>query len=168
MKLKGILILLLLVCVSFSVDAQDRPDRPKRNGGGFDIEAIKKEKGDFLIKEMGLNEAEAKAFLPLEFEFMEKKFEVNRNTRHKIWELKQKKDKTDADFKKINGLNLEAKKKEAELEIEYYDKFAKVISAEKIEKYRIADLKFKEEMLKKHQQNRRNDNRDNRGNPDRR
>lgn len=167
MKLKGILILLLLVCVSFSVDAQNRPDRPKRNGG-FDIEAMKKEKGDFLVKEMGLTEAEAKAFLPLEFEFMEKKFEVNRNTRHKTWELKQKKDKTEADYKKMNELNLEAKKKEAELEIEYYEKFAKVISAEKIEKYRSADLKFKEEMLKKYQQNRRNDNRGNKDNPNRR
>lgn len=151
MKIKGILII-LLVCVSFSVDAQNRPDRPKRNGGGFDIEAIKKEKGDFLIKEMGLTDAEAKAFLPLEFEFMEKKFEVNRNTRRKTWELKQKKDKTDADYKQITELNLEAKKKETEIELEYYEKFAKVISAEKIEKYRSADLKFKEEMLKKHQE----------------
>lgn len=151
MKLKGILIL-LLVCMSFSVGAQNRNDKSKRNGGGFDIEAMKKEKGDFLIKEMGLTEAEAKAFLPLESEFMEKKFDVNRNTRRKTWDLKQKKDKTESDYKQITELNLDAKKKETEIEIEYYEKFAKVISAEKIEKYRIADLKFKEEMLKKHQE----------------
>lgn len=159
MKFKGILILILVVCVSFSVDAQNRPDRPKRNGG-FDIEAMKKEKGDFLTKEMGLTEAEVKEFLPLEFEFMEKKFEVNRDTRHKTWELRQKKEKTEADYKKITELNLEAKKKEAEIEIEYYKKFGKVLSAEKIEKYRSADLKFKEEMLKRHQERKKNGQRD--------
>lgn len=163
MKLKGILILVLLVCVSFSVDAQNRPDRPKRNGG-FDIEAIKKEKADFLIKEMGLTEAEAKAFLPLEVEFMEKKFEVNREARHKTWELRQKKDKTDADYKKMTDLNLEARKKETELEVKYYKKFGSVISAEKIDKYREADFRFKEKMLEKHQERKRGDQR---GRPER-
>jgi len=160
MKFKGILILVLFVCVSFSVDAQNRPDRPRRNGGGFDMEAMKKEKGDFLTKEMGLTEAEAKVFLPLEFEFMEKKFAVNREARHKTWELRQKKEKTEADYKKITELNLEANKKEAEIQIEYYKKFGKVLSAEKIDKYRAADLKFKEEMLKKHQERKKEDQRE--------
>ncbi|MDR2955806.1 MAG: hypothetical protein LBV43_12065 [Prevotella sp.] len=163
MKFKNILILIFLVCVSFSVDAQNRPNGRQGNPerGGFDMEAMRKEKGDFLIKELNLTDAEAKAFLPLEFEFMEKKFEVNRDTRHKTWEIKRKENKTEADYKKMTDLNLEANKKEADLQIEYFKKFAEVLPAQKIEKYRSADLKFKEEMLKKHQE------RKDQGQPDR-
>lgn len=155
MKIKGILIFLLLVSVSFSVGAQNRPDRPRR--GGFDMEAVKKEKEKFLTEEMGLTDTEAKAFLPLEAEYMEKRFKINRDARHKTHELRQKKEKTDGDYKKITEINLEASKKETELQLEYFKKFGKVLSAEKVEKYRAADLKFKEEMLKRHQ-NRRGEN----------
>lgn len=153
MKLKTILLLLIVfVGVSLSVDAQGRQDRPRR--GGFDVEAVKKEKEKFLIKEMELTEKEAQEFIPLEAEYMDKKFQINREARSKTRELRQKKDKTDTDFKKITEINLEASKKESELQIEYFKKFSKVLSAEKVEKYRAADLKFKEEMLKRHKERR--------------
>lgn len=150
MKLKSILLLLIVfVGVSLSIDAQGRPEKPRK--GGFDVEAVKKEKEKFLIKEMGLTDEEAKKFLPLEAEYMDKKFQINRDARWKTRELRQKKDKADADFKKITEVNLEANKKESELQIEYFKKFGKILSAEKVEKYRDADLKFKEEMLRRHQ-----------------
>lgn len=153
MKLKNILLLLVLfVGVSLSVDAQGKPERPRR--GGFDVEAIKKEKEKFLIKEMDLTEKEIKEFLPLEAEYMDKKFQINRETRQQTRELRKKENKSDADFKKMTEINLASNKKEAELEIEYFKKFSKVLSAEKVEKYRAADLKFKEEMLKRHRERR--------------
>lgn len=153
MKLKNILLLLVLfVGVSLSVDAQGKPERPRR--GGFDVEAIKKEKEKFLIKEMDLTEKEIKEFLPLEAEYMDKKFQINRETRQQTRELRKKENKSDADFKKMTEINLASNKKEAELEIEYFKKFSKVLSAEKVEKYRVADLKFKEEMLKRHRERR--------------
>lgn len=151
MRLRSILIL-ILVCIALAVSAQDK----SRRGGGFNMEVIKKEKAEFLTKEMQLTEAEAKAFLPLEAEYMVKKFEVNRATRHETRLLKQKKEKTEDDYKKITELNLEANKKESEIQIEYFKKFSEVLSAEKVEKYRSADFKFKEEMLKKHR-NKRNE-----------
>lgn len=151
MKFKNILLLFaLFVNVSF-ICAQGEPGKPHK-GRDFDVEAFKKEKRDFLIKEMSLTEDEAKAFLPLEDEYMDKKFQINRDARRKTRELKQKEAKKDADYKKITEINLGANKKEAELEIEYFKKFGKVLSAEKVEKYRAADLKFKETMLKRHQE----------------
>lgn len=153
MKLKNILLLLTLFA-SLCVCAQGGPGKPNK-GKGFDVEAFKKEKMNFLTKEMSLSEEEAKAFLPLEAEYTDKKFQINREARRETRELRQKDNKTDADYKKITAVNLEANKKEAELEIEYFKKFGKVLSAEKVEKYRAADLKFKEEMLKRHKEHKR-------------
>lgn len=143
MKFRSILVLLLL-CIAVSVNAQ------RKHGPGFDIEKIKREKAQFLKTEMGLTEDEAKVFLPLESEFTQKKYEVNRNARRETRELKKKENKTDADYKRITQLNLESEQRESELQIEYYRKFANVLPASKVEKYRTADLKFKERMLQEH------------------
>ncbi len=143
MKFKSILTFILLLCLTLSVNAQNRK-------GKFDFDAIKKEKGEFLKKEMNLTDAEADAFLPLEAEFMSKKYEVNRDARRETRALKRKENKTDADYKRITQLNLESEQKEAQIQMEYYKKFGNVLSAEKIEKYRSADLRFKELMLERH------------------
>ncbi|MBB4036236.1 hypothetical protein GGR21_002137 [Dysgonomonas hofstadii] len=156
MKSKNILILTLLISFVFSVTvgAQDKPKR------SFDVEALKKEKAEFLKKELNLTDAEAKAFLPLESELTEKKFEIYRDARIKTRELRRKKDKTDADFQKITQANLEAERKELDLQVEYYKKFNNVLPAEKVEKYRAADIKFKEAALKRHrEQHRHGENR---------
>jgi len=123
-----------------------------QRGKGFDIEAIKKEKAEFLKKEMNLTDAEIKTFLPLEAEFMTKKFEVNRDARKETRELKRKEKKTDADYKRITQLNLESEQRSTQLQVEYYKKFSQVLSAEKVERYRSADQKFNEKLLKEHQQ----------------
>ena len=147
MKLKSILIL-LLVFVTYSVTAQ------QRHGKGFDvIERVKKEKAEFLKKELNLTDAEEKAFLPLEAEFTLRKYEINRDARRETRMLKKKENKTDADYERITELNLQLEKKESEIQIEYYKKFTKVLCAKKIEKYRIADLKFKERILQEHRRN---------------
>lgn len=149
MKSKNILILALLMSLFMTMAVQAQDNRQKRH---FDVEALKREKSEFLIKELNLTDAESKAFLPLESELMEKKFEIYRNARMQTRELRRKKDKTDADYKKITQVNLEAERKESELQIEYFKKFSKVLPAEKIEKYRAADLKFKEAALKRHRE----------------
>ncbi len=153
MKLKIALILTLLLCFTFSINAQDRQRR-----GDFDFEAMKKEKAEYLTKELNLTDAEAKAFLPLEIEFMAKKYEVNREARKETRELKRKENKTEADYKRITQLNLESEQKESQLQIEYYKKFAEILPAQKIEKYRVADFKFKEELLKRHRTHHRDGN----------
>lgn len=147
MKAKNILLLFLVFCFSFSINAQNG----KR---GFDIEAIKKEKAEFLKKELDLTDTEVKAFLPLEAEFTQKKFTINRVARKETRELRRKENKTDADYKRITQLNLESEQRATQLQVEYYKKFSQVLSAEKVERYRIADQKFNEKLLKDHQQRR--------------
>jgi len=50
MKIKAILIL-ALICLTFSAAAQDKPRK-----GRFDIETLKKEKSEYLKKELNLTE----------------------------------------------------------------------------------------------------------------
>ncbi|HMM01341.1 MAG: hypothetical protein ACK5KN_05320 [Dysgonomonas sp.] len=150
MKFRSILVLLILaVSTTLSIKGQGL----KR--GGFDIETIKKEKAAFLIKELELTDAEAKVFIPLESEFMSRKFEVNRDARRETRALNEKPNKTEEDYQRITKLNLESEKREAELQIEYYKKFGEILSAQKIEKYRAVDMKFKEHMLKKIEERRK-------------
>lgn len=149
MKAKSILLVILVFCFSFSANAQGGPRK------GFDLEAIKKEKAEFLKKELNLTDAEIKAFLPLEAEFMQKKFEVNREARKETRELKRKENKTEADYKRITQLNLESEQRSTQLQVEYYKKFSQVLSAEKVERYRSADQRFNEKLVKEHQQRHR-------------
>jgi Spy/CpxP family protein refolding chaperone len=147
MRLKNILFLLLLFSFAFSVAAQE-----KQKQGRFDVDAFIKKKSEYLKKELNLTEAETKAFIPIEAEFSRKKFEVNRDARRETRELKKKQSKTDADYKRIVQLDLQSEQKESELQIEYFKKFATILSAEKLEKYRSADIKYKEEALKRHRE----------------
>jgi Spy/CpxP family protein refolding chaperone len=147
MKLKNILFLLLLFSFALSAAAQERQKR-----GRFDVDAFIRKKSEYLKKELNLTDAEAKTFIPLEAEFSKKKFEVNRDARRETRELKNKQSKTDADYQRIVQLDLQSEQKESELQIEYFKKFATVLPAEKLEKYRSADIKYKEEALKRHRE----------------
>lgn len=147
MKLKYI-FLLLLFSLGLTVAAQ------QEDGGRyhrkFDIAKVKKEKEAFLIKKMELTAEEAKVFIPVESEYMDKKFALNREIRHQIRDLKRKKNKTEEDYKKINDLTLEIEEKNAALKKEYYDKFEEILPAQKVVKYRSADQEFMTQLLKEH------------------
>ena len=67
----------------------------------------------------------------------------------------RKENKTDADYKRITQLNLESEQRSTQLQVEYYKKFSQVLSAEKVERYRVADQKFNEKLVETHQQRRR-------------
>lgn len=109
----------------------------------FDIERFKKERIDFLIKEIGLTNQESKVFIPLCDELMSKKFELNREIRRKGREVRQKGTRaTAADYESLNDQTMDNKIKEAQLDKEYYQKFKTVLSPEKIYKYQRAESKF--------------------------
>lgn len=113
----------------------------------FDIEKFKKEKAEFLSKEIGLTDMEAKAFIPLVNELIDKKFQLNKSIRGETKSLRSKKERTDADYKKMIEASYDLRTKELELDKEYYIKFQKVLPAEKIYKYQRAETKFMRNMV---------------------
>lgn len=142
--MKKYLLLLILVIATFSVNAQQR-----KHGKKFDYEKFKKERADFIIKEVGLTNQEAKAFMPLCEELMRKKFELNRDVRKQRRDLNKKASKTDKDYETVIDMSIDNKAKEAQLEKEYYKRFKKVLSPQKIYKYQRAEMKFMKRTVKK-------------------
>lgn len=121
----------------------------------FDVDEFKKKKAEYIIKEVGLTEAEAKAFIPLSNELLDKRFELNHNVRSVNRQIRGKDRKTDADYTRMIESSFDLRAKELELEKEYYLKFKKVLSPEKLYKYQRAESKFMKEAFSKPRQNKK-------------
>ncbi|GAB6012859.1 hypothetical protein [Viscerimonas tarda] len=139
MKTKIISLLLFLVIGISGTYGQEN----KR----FNLEEFKKNRIEFLKKELKLTNDEAKTFFPLSDELMRKKYELNKSLMEKNRNLKNKTNITDAEYEEIVREMLEVRIKEAKLEKEYYEKFKIVLSPEKIYKYQMAELKHARNML---------------------
>lgn len=150
MKQKYIYILIFFLCAYVSTgSAQD-----KHKHGNFDIDKFKKERADFVTKEAGLTQKEAAQFIPLMDELSEKRFELNRNVRAESRKLRDNNNKADADYERLINIGLESGEKEALLNKEYYSKFRKILSAEKIYKSRKAEEDFMKQTINKSRKNR--------------
>lgn len=143
MKSKITVILFLFsICFVAQLSAQNRKS--------FDVEAFKKRKAEYIIKHAELSDSEAKTFIPLANELMDKRFELHRQQRRDERILRKKEKKTDADYEKVLNKQLELRDKELQLEKEYMLKFKRVLSAEKIYKFQQAEHNFMTESFKNH------------------
>jgi hypothetical protein len=139
MKLKNILFLLLSFSFVFAV---------AQRGKEVDIDVFIKKKSEFLKKELDLTDAEAEVFIPLEAELSKKIYEANHELYRERRELTFKPAyKTKAEKERIIYLTLSGEKNETILRTEYFKKFATLLSAERINKYRKADDKYRKETL---------------------
>ncbi len=138
-------VVFITVSVLFSQAAVAQGNKEPRH---FDKEAFQAEKNAFITAEVGLTPEEAAAFIPLCNELHEKMFEIGRECRKLSKEIKHKQSPTDDDYTKANDACLEVKQKEAALEKEYYEKFKKILSPEKLYKYRCAEFKFARNFMK--------------------
>lgn len=132
-------ITFVTISILFSSKVFAQGDKEHRH---FDREVFQAKKNAFITAEVGLTPEEAAKFIPLCNELQQKMFEVGRECRKLSKELRQKESPTETDYSKINDVCLEVKLKEATLEREYYEKFEKILSPEKLYKYRRAEYKF--------------------------
>lgn len=137
---------MLIFACSLSLSAQ-KNDRGHKHRH-FDVEKHHQERADFITKELNLTEAEKKAFIPLMEEYIHARFELNREMRNAIRELRKKEVKTADDYQMLIDKDLELKQKEVELQKKYYAKFREVLSAEKVFKYGFAEKKFTQNVVK--------------------
>ena len=146
MKKKWILFLLLGLTNMNVLLFGQRDDKRKA-----EFEEFKEKRAAFITRATDLTAEEAKAFWPLYNELQKKKFELNQQLRKILFEFaeskKNKKNRTENDYKEIVNLCIQSRIKEAKLDEEYIAKFAKVISYEKIYLYQQAELQFARQML---------------------
>ena len=118
-----------------------RNDGP-RGSGQFNIEEFFARRNVYLTEKVGLSAEETAVFIPLDNELVRKKFEVRRDCQRFGRELRSQTIKTEEDFKKLLKCEEEVKDKHYQLDKEYLEKFKKLLSAEKILKYQVADREF--------------------------
>jgi hypothetical protein len=119
-----------------------------KRGGRFDKEVFLVKRSAFVIAELSLTPQEAELFIPLLEELEQKKYEAGQKCRKFSKEVKQKKNPNSVDYLSTIDECLGVGIKEAELEKEYYEKFKKVLSPEKLYKYKDVEYRFAREFVK--------------------
>jgi len=152
-KLTFYLSALLMISMQGIAQNRDNRENRERNNGRNERESINREeftakRNTYLTEKMSLTAEETAVFIPLDNELMRKKFEAGLDCRRLSHELNNKKEKTDEEYKKLLKCREEAKEKSERLDKEYFEKFKKVLSAEKLLKYQKADKEFMEEFFR--------------------
>lgn len=150
---KSIFITLIafLFCSSLSLSAQEQKEEKRK----FDKEAYQAKRNAYITAEIGLTADEAGDFIPLDNEFRQKMFEIGRECR-RLWRENRSKEKiSDDNYLKLIDCQIDSKLKEAQIEKEYFEKFKKILSPEKLYKYQQADAKFMKEFMKEGSHNNR-------------
>jgi hypothetical protein len=143
MNKKNIIIFATLMIASFfEIHAQERTD-------AFDRETFFLKRKIFFTSELNLTPREVDEFIPVLEELQKKKFEAGQRCRKLTRDIKHKTDPRDSDYLEVIDECLKMGLKEAELEKEYYEKFKKVLSPEKLYRYKEVEFKFVREFLEK-------------------
>ncbi|MDR2120390.1 MAG: hypothetical protein LBP64_05900 [Tannerella sp.] len=101
----------------------------------------------FITAEIGLTSDEAVEFIPIENQMKEKLFETGNECRKMNRDIRSRQSVSDETFLKLIDCNLETRSKELQIEKEYYEKFKKILSPEKLYKYQQAEFKFMREFM---------------------
>jgi Spy/CpxP family protein refolding chaperone len=113
----------------------------------FDKETFLIKRSAFITAELSLTPEEAAVFIPLFEELQQKKFEAGQKCRKLSKGLKTGKAPTDAAYTEVIDECLNAGIREMELEKEYYKKFKKILSPEKLFKCKNAEHRFVREFM---------------------
>jgi len=149
-KTKKILLCISALLIIFSMQsvASGKSHKHFQNRGGFDRADFIAKRNVFIAQKIALTADEEAAFIPLDNELLHKKFEIGRDCRRIERELRDKKDKSDAECQKLLKCREEVKEKRDQLDREYLEKFKKILSAEQMLKYQSADREFFEDYFR--------------------
>ena len=153
MKTKNLVLLFLTILICTAAQAQQKGNGQFR----FNMDEYKKKQALHLKQELNLTESEARAFIPLANEFVEKKFLLNVAFRREARALRDKPNTTDAEYKKAIENYLSSRTKEVELEKEYYAKFKTVLPISKVYKFERVNRKFMESAVNEYKEQRRSE-----------
>jgi len=133
------LIFTIVLLTSFSVFSQEsKSDK---------VEAMKVA---FITNKLELSAKEAQVFWPLYNEYNTKLEKLRKSKKSDFDELKNKGENlTDKELESFMNEIFATKQKELDLQKEYYEKYAKVLSVKKVAMFYQAENQFKRELLRK-------------------
>lgn len=109
-----------------------------------------KRKMEYIQKEAGLTKEEADRYFPLYNDLSKKKFELHKQHRDKVEEMKQNnKNMSNEEYRQLLENDVDVKLKEAELDKQYSEKMEKTLSPEKLYRAQQAERKFMQQEVMK-------------------
>lgn len=134
-------ILLIFLSIGISMQAQDKK-KP-----GFSKEEFRARQESYLTEKTELTKEEAAKFFPIYFELQDRKKAVNDEGWRQIRKGKDPKT-TESEYEQIVDNIVKARIEADKLDLEYLQKFKKILSAKKIYKLQRAEMKFHRDILK--------------------
>lgn len=144
--MKKLVLLLIYLALLPSLFSQEDNNREKKR---FDIENFKAQKMAYLIREVGITPEESAQLFPLYNEMQLKRFKLKASSIKSAHAIFKNKNSTDEECMKVLDDLLDREIEMATIEKNYYQKFKKILSPQKLLKLKRADYKFAQEVLKK-------------------
>lgn len=141
-KMKKWMMIGIVVCAfvtSMEAQAVKKPALTK--------EEFRERQVAFITGKAGLSPEEADRFFPVYFELQDRKKAINSRV-HGYFKQGKVPGTTDVQYEELTKSILKARIESAELELNYYDKFRKILPPGKIFKVQQAEMKFHRELLK--------------------
>lgn len=142
-KMKTLLPLLLVLLLATLAPTATAQKQRKH----FDREAFIARRNAYITAEAGLTADEAAAFIPLENELQRRKYEIGRACRRLARLARTQQSLTDRERRELSDCLTDTRMEEARLEKEYFERFKKILSVEKLSKYREAEAEFLRKFL---------------------
>ncbi|MBO6062977.1 MAG: hypothetical protein J6P62_03270 [Bacteroidales bacterium] len=145
---KVISVLCALVVLSLGAFAQG-PQGPRRGGDNGWRERVRAEKVAFLTEEIDLTESEAQVFWPIYNEIQKSQrdgFEAVKNAYDAMAKGVEEK-KSGKEMEKLVKAYIDAKEKNEGIETKYLNKLLKVLPADKVARYYVAEEKFRHQQI---------------------
>lgn len=153
--MKRILIVILIIAtfVPFmNVEAKKNGKADKKEWFAL----MRQHKHDFIEDELDLTDEQEDKFFPMYDAMEDELFKLHRETR-KLEKQVADKNATDVEYDAASKAIIDLKKKEADIELKYFDKFKTVLSSKQIFELKRAEKKFTRKIMNAHNKKRRKD-----------
>lgn len=146
------IILALIVVAPFNVILAQGKKKDRKEW----YAQMRQHKHDFIEDELDLTDEQEDKFFPIYDAMEDELHKVQRETRKLEKQVADKK-ATDVEYDAASKAIIELKKKEADIELKYFDKFKTVLSSKQIFELKRAEKKFTRKIMNAHNKKRKKD-----------
>ncbi|MBR5332644.1 MAG: Spy/CpxP family protein refolding chaperone [Muribaculaceae bacterium] len=153
--MKRIIFIILALAIVAPFNTIIAKDKKKNNREEWYAQ-MRHHKHDFIDDELDLTDEQEAKFFPI-YDAMEDELRKVQHETRKLEKQVDDKDATDVEYDAASKAIIELKKKEADIELKYFDKFKTVLSSKQIFKLKKAEKKFTRKIMNAHNKKHKKD-----------
>lgn len=153
--MKRILFIILVVAFFAPINSTVAKDKKKADRKEW-FAKVREHKHDFIEDELDLTDAQETKFFLIYDAMEDELLKLQRETRKLERQVADKK-ATDVEYDAATKAIIELKKKEADIELKYFDKFKTVLSSKQLFELKRAEKKFTRKIMNAHNKKRKKD-----------